>query len=333
MNRFLIIRQDKVGDVVLLTPLIQAIKTIFPKSFIAVYVKDFMKDILTGNPNIDEIIPVNENIYKSTKSIFHESNKLRRYKFDYALIPMPEKEIAYLTFLAFIPRRITFSRKLFNIITCSKILIKNFNPPRHESDYMLDFARYFDKNIIPTSPKIYLNQNNSEFANKYFQENNFNLSKSIIAVNPGSGGSVSNWSTDNYVELVKSLSQTHQIFINIGPSEIKLKNIFEEIKNDNIIIASPSLKDLISLISKCSVLISSSTGTMHIAAALNIPTITFFCPQKVCSPTVWGAIGNEATNLIASQNYCFDICNENKLKCTLSEIKVDDVIKIIKSKY
>ena len=54
--RFLISRIDRIGDVVLSTPLPREIKKKYPNSYVAVLVKHYTKDIYLNNPNVDEII-------------------------------------------------------------------------------------------------------------------------------------------------------------------------------------------------------------------------------------------------------------------------------------
>ena len=230
IEKILVVRQDRVGDVVLMTPLLESLRNIFPKAFIAVYVREAVSSILKNNPHINEIIFVNENIYKSKKELFKESLRLRKYHFTKAIIPLPEKEIAYLTFLSAIPKRFTFSRKPFNLITFSKILNKSYNPPRHEFDYMMDFARLFDKNISSPIPKIYLTDDEINKSKNILIEIGIDISKPIIGINPGSGGSVPNWSLENYLKLTEKLSNDFQIIVNIGSNELELKTKCQKLK-------------------------------------------------------------------------------------------------------
>ena len=55
-KRILIVRQDRIGDVVLSTPIPRAIKNQWPDSFIAVLVNNYTKDVYINNPYVDKII-------------------------------------------------------------------------------------------------------------------------------------------------------------------------------------------------------------------------------------------------------------------------------------
>ncbi|MEJ2104010.1 MAG: hypothetical protein P8X47_05470 [Ignavibacteriaceae bacterium] len=54
--RVLVARIDRIGDVVLSTPIPREIKNTHPGSFIAVLVKKYTKDIYLNNPHVDKII-------------------------------------------------------------------------------------------------------------------------------------------------------------------------------------------------------------------------------------------------------------------------------------
>ena len=56
MNKILITRTDRIGDVLLSTPVFRAVRDAYPESHIAVLVRPYAKDIVEGNPYIDEWI-------------------------------------------------------------------------------------------------------------------------------------------------------------------------------------------------------------------------------------------------------------------------------------
>lgn len=68
--RFLISRIDRIGDVVLSTPLPREIKIKYPNSFVAVLVKNYTKDIYLNNPFVDAIITY-DNLNKPKKVLWN----------------------------------------------------------------------------------------------------------------------------------------------------------------------------------------------------------------------------------------------------------------------
>ena len=66
-------------------------------------------------------------------------------------------------------------------------------------------------------------------------------------------------------------------------------------------------------------LITSSTGPMHICAALKVPTLAFFCPLTACSPKLWGPLGNKSDIVLPEQKYCDTQCPIDPKKCDYSK--------------
>ena len=90
--RFLISRIDRIGDVVLSTPLPREIKIKYPNSFVAVLVKNYTKDIYLNNPFVDAIITY-ENLNKTEKSFMELVREIKQYKFSHAFMLLPNEKL------------------------------------------------------------------------------------------------------------------------------------------------------------------------------------------------------------------------------------------------
>jgi ADP-heptose:LPS heptosyltransferase len=83
------------------------------------------------------------------------------------------------------------------------------------------------------------------------------------------------------------------------------------------------------LLSQLTVLVSSSTGPMHIAAALGVPTVSLFCPLPACSPALWGPQGNASRCLLPPEGYCQGRCPGDPKRCRLEEIEIESVLRAV----
>ena len=89
-QRILVVRLDRIGDVVLSTPVIQALRTAFPQVFIAMMVRPACQEILEGNPYLDEVLVYDkEGVHHSALDTVKFAVGLRRWKFDTALVLHP----------------------------------------------------------------------------------------------------------------------------------------------------------------------------------------------------------------------------------------------------
>ena len=89
MKRILLVRTDRVGDVVFITPMIREIRKAFPDAFIATLTQPHTKNLLINNPNLNETLT--DDLDK--KSFWKVVRELRRHKFTHGLLMMPTERV------------------------------------------------------------------------------------------------------------------------------------------------------------------------------------------------------------------------------------------------
>jgi heptosyltransferase-2 len=153
-------------------------------------------------------------------------------------------------------------------------------------------------------PEIYLTDDEKKSAKK-FRESIAKNDEILIGINSTSGNSSPNLNASEYKRLIEKLLQVEKMKIIVTdpnpPAEIL------NIKNVHYPMVGKLREDIIKF-SALDVLISASTGPMHICAALKVPTISVFCPLTACSPKLWGPLGNKSIILLPEENYCKTQC-------------------------
>jgi len=310
--RFLIARIDRIGDVILSTPLPREIKRVYPESFVAVLVREYTKDIYLNNPFVDEIIIYDEND-KSFEGFIKQVQLIRSYKFNYAFMLLPDERLNYILFLAGIPFRVGVGHKVFQILTFTKFVDrKKYIPLRHEADYALDMIRKIGIEPISLEPEIHLSETEKQKATE-FRNQLVGNDKKLIGVNTTSGNSAPNLNVEEYRKLLIQLSKDDNLKVIVTD-----KNPPEEILNISGVqfpFIDNSLRDAIIKFSALDLLISNSTGPMHICAALKVPTLSLFCPLTACSPKLWGPLGNKSKIVLPKEEYCKTKCPGDPKLC------------------
>lgn len=305
-RRILLVRQDRIGDVVLSTPIPKAIKKQWPDSFVAVLVRNYTKPIYLNNPNVDEII-VNEDLeWKGLSNFFKKVRYIKKFKFTHALMLLPSERINYLLFFAGIKTRIGVGYKFYHFITFVKGVSRHkYIPLKHEADYCMDLARIIGINSNDLNTEIFLTDSEKEEVNKIKQKYTGD-NKILIGVHITNGNSAPNFTEENYLQLIHKLKNLNcfKIIITDNSVPVNLQNI-EDVEYLNL---NSDLRKTILNIAALDCLISSSTGPMHIAAALKVKTISLFCPLTACSPKLWGPSGNENRIIMPGENYCSIKC-------------------------
>ena len=335
--RVLVARIDRIGDVVLSTPIPREIKRAYPESFVAVLVRNYTKDVYINNPNVDEIIVYDQNDDGSKKSFWQLIKTIRSFKFTHAFMLLPNERLNWALFFSGIPKRIGVGHKLYQFLSFSKFVDrKKYIPLRHEADYCLDMVRKIGIEPKSNIPEIFLSKEEiikRDVLRKKIAPNG----EMIIGINTTSGKSSPNLTVSEYAKLIKKLSERKEfkILVTDNKPADELKNI-DDVVYPNI---GSSLRNSIINFSALDLLISSSTGPTHICSALKVPTISMFCPLPACSPKLWGPLGNKSEIILPEENYCSTRCPGDPHICDFSgeggidsEIVYEKILSFLKQK-
>jgi heptosyltransferase-2 len=164
INRILIIQTAFLGDVILCTPLIKAVRKLFPHSFISFLLISETKNILENNPHLNDIIVYDKRgKNKGLKNFFRMVEKVKKENFDLAIIPHRYLRSALLAYLAKIPQRIGFDKSSGSFLFTQKVTYQNDS---HEVERNLSLLKPFSSDLprrreeigVPVSHPISLPQ-------------------------------------------------------------------------------------------------------------------------------------------------------------------------------
>jgi len=330
-KKILIIRTDRIGDVILSTPVIAAIKKANLNAHVAMMVRPYAEDIINGNPYIDEVITYDKygrhkRILETIKFAF----KLRREKFDLALILHPTNRVNWIAFLAGIPHRVGYGKK------CGFLLTKRLRDTRcrgekHESEYAMDVARA--AGIDGDTSKVFIPERKDakQMIVKFLNFVEVVDADRLIGIHPGASCPSKKWPAERFAQVADKLIEAFncKAIIIYGPGEIELARAVEKNMQKRAILSGKefSIAELTSLIKRCSLLVTNDNGPMHIAAAIGTPVVAVFGrSQAGLSPARWAPLGAKSRCLHKPVGCKLCRAHEckNEFKCLLN-ISVDEV--------
>ena len=333
-ENILVVRTDRIGDLVLTLPLAGLIKQHYPKSKVSFLVRDYSKDIIRNHPFIDEVIVLKEVDGKT--SFFDNLNIIKAKKFDTCIVVYPTFVLALVMSFSGIKNRIGTGYRWYSFLFNQKVFEHRKNAERHELEYNINLLEKLNiKNTIAESNVNYslkIGESSLSAVDKILTEDKIDLNKPIIIVHPGSGGSSIDLPVIKFAELVKKLDDdNYQILITGNKNEIELckkLKTSEKVKN---FAGKFSLDELTALISKSVMFVSNSTGPIHIAAALGKYTVGFYPKIVSCSKERWGPYTNKKL-VYEPQIDCKDCTPEQckKLNC-MDSIDMNNVYNDIKN--
>lgn len=259
------------GDLILTTPLIESVKSIFPDSHLTVITKPFGRQVLKNNPFVDELI-----IFDKNKNPTLWLIKQLYKKFDIAISPHRSHRASYVLFLSKIPKRVGFDRAGFSFLYTDRA------PHRfdgtHEIDRNLSLLKVFkeyDENIVKKLPALYLDK---EEENHY---QTFGLAdKDYVVIAPGSKWETKRWTSRGFFEVAFGLSKQHQVVF-LGSDEDR--DFIDKILsygNLNVVdlTGKTNLRQSFSIIKHAKLLISNDSSPVHMAVAFGTPVVDIYGP-------------------------------------------------------
>ncbi len=330
-KRILIVRPDRVGDVVMITPMIRELRRTWPDAFIATLTQPHTSAILLNNPHLD--VSLVDDMEKT--SFWDVVKNIRSYKFTHALLVMPTERAAWQLFLAGIVNRVGVGRKLYEILTFMRSVSRhNYIPLRHEADFCMDLARKIGVRTDNIQPEIFVSETEKNRAEALLLENDISLTDKRILFHTGSRGSAPNWKEDKYLELLEKIfrgaNTENTVFlltaVEMSPDFIASA---KKIGGKHIVDVSkqlPSLRDLIGLISIGDLMLCSSTGPIHLADALDIPCVGLHCNRAMNCAKHWGVINKKSVNLEVTDESCKHHCSADQNSCGIQDALPVDVV-------
>ena len=308
----------------LATPLLRALRKSFPEAFIAVLVRPYTRDLMLHHPAVDEIIVDDPGgAHRGRTGFLGQVRELRRHRFDTALLLLPTERMAWMLWAAGIRTRVGVGMKLYEALTFMRTVSRHkYIPLRHEADYCLDLGRSIGAEPDGLDVELFLTTAERGAARTMLHERGWNASGGrLIGIHPGSGRSSPNWRIGRYAEFVSLLLRQKdiQVVLTGSPDERAYAETFRAEVPGRIIdlVGQLSLRELMAVIAHEQVLVSSSTGPMHIAAGLKVPTVSLFCPLTACSPELWGPRGNRSEVVLPPADYCATRCPGDPHICDL----------------
>ena len=339
-KKILIRATNWIGDAVMTVPAVQAIRKSYPEAHISLLAKPWVSEIFQENPDIDETILYEES-HDSIIGKFRLASKLRKEKFDKAILLQNAFDAALIARLAGIPERIAYKRDGRGFLLTDAIPVNEEVQAQHQVYYYLDLLKSIGLQAGDPQPYIFLSDDERQWARDFLRPHFAEENSPLIGINPGATyGSAKRWPAERFAAVISSIIKELKGRVVVFGSE-KETDIAEEILN-NLGTPDPkllsqilnmsgktSLRELAAMIAECDVFVTNDSGPMHMAAALHVPVAAIF------GSTDWKATGpfGEGHKIITKNVPCSPCmkreCPEEHLKC-MTEIGADEVFDAVK---
>ncbi len=290
-KKVLVVRTDRLGDVVLTLPVAQALKEHLPGAEIGFLARDYTLPVLEMSPAVD--IPL---------SIEAESAAERIKEFDAAILAHPTPKDALALRRAKIPIRIGTKYRAYSFLFTHRVAEHRKPCLHHEITYNLHLLRPLGIDVEWLVPVLVPPADACEQA--FAVARRYGLAEGeFVAVHPGSGGSSLSWSADKFRAFVGALFRRGiPCAVTAGPGEEALAEYVSAGRAP--IIEGLGLKVLAAFYKLSAAVVAPNTGTLHLADAVGTKAFGIYPVLRTMSPARWHPARNPGGAIVPNVPRC-----------------------------
>lgn len=273
IRTILVLRHDRLGDMVVSTVVFQALKKRFPSSSIIVLASKRNAGLIQNDPSVNEVI-----VYQG---LIGYCTKFRKRKIDLTidLFLTHELKQAFLSLLSGARYRLGFEeagREIFFNVKGPGI-----SSCRSMKDQLLDLLKPLGVSGEGIKPRVVLSEKEKALAFDYLVSSGLRKDDLKIAIHPGGFYPSQRWPQERFVEVARDcIEQYNARIILFGdiPDDALIRDMKAKIGSQCIASHALSIRQFAATVAQCDLLLCNNSGPLHIAAALGVPTVSTMGP-------------------------------------------------------
>lgn len=281
------------GNMILLTPMLSTLKRNLPDVKLTVLVgSDLNMQLVEDLPYVDRVLVFDKNVQQSLwNGIRFFVSRIGSLEFDLVISTFLESSFtnSLLTFLSGSRYRVGYTpwpAGFLNTFSCS------YEEQTHEAQRSLDILRFLGLDTKGARLDLSgLEKREGLFATEFYRYHGVRPDDIVIGFHPGSGPVLvkKRWPLDRFIEVALELQKRPKVrtIFFVGPDDEKLFDRLKRQKYNFLLVNRQPIKRTASIMGRCNIFVSSDTGLMHMAAALDIPTVAIFGPTIPTKSRPW----------------------------------------------
>jgi len=348
----IVFRLDQLGDVILTTPVFRELKRLYPRARCTVIVRPEYKAILTTNRNVDEILspqrmrarwlPARARWLASVWWFYW--TELRHRHFDLAISPRWDVDENLATLLCVLTPASIRAGHSARVSAQKHRLNRGFDatfdivvppgPLRHEVDRNLAIVEALGAKAMSSHLDIRLTGNDSRFAHELFTHHD--PRRALVAIGIGGRAASRRWPLDRYAEVIARLNRdrlVQPVIVCSGEEDAEASELSRKLAVAPYILSEVPLRAVCAVLERCDLFLGNDTGTAHLAAAMECPTVVISRhpangdPNHANSPARFGprCAHSRVLQPLSGADDCVRSCHSQDPHC-IKLVTVDQVI-------
>ena len=313
IDKILVIRVDGIGDLLNSTPAIALLRENYPSAEITVLARPLNASVLIGNPDVDRILIFDrDGKHRSLFPQFRFYRELRRERFQLVVAMQTAMWSHLVAFLSGARYRLGRYQKRFRSTLTHAWRGRYRKGEIHEVDRNLELVRLICDGEGQRKLVFHLSPDEIATAKAQLASWGIGDESFLIGIHPGGSSFDKRWPEQQYAELADRLAHHYNATILLlqGPGEAELTNNIQTAMQSAAITHAPeTVRELGALLSCCDLVVCNDSGPMHLAAALDVPTVAIFGPTD---HVAWHPLSENAS-IVRRDMPCWP-CSAHKCK-------------------
>jgi lipopolysaccharide heptosyltransferase II len=292
-RKILLIRLRRIGDIVMTTPAITALKRALPRSSLTYVVEEPFRRLVEGNPDLDEVlvVPPHQNFFSFLRFI----RRLRRESYDLAIDFHGGPRASRIAWLSRAKRKAGYALKHKGFLYDVRVPRSRGGAPVHSVENHLNLVRAAGVRVEEPWPPLFLppaGKEEKERIDSLWTDHGLSKAE-VVVLHVGAGNEFRDWGADNLAALAGSLAGLEGIrVVLVGATQdaSRAGDIRKTCPADILSLAGKiDLIELREVIVRAALFVGPDSGPMHIAATTRTPIIALFGPTLPAHFAPWRA--------------------------------------------
>ncbi len=284
-ERILVRANNWIGDVVMISPALKALRETYPAARIDVVARPHVRDCFTGHPWVDEVVVHDPSgRHRGLRGFLRFTAELRHRRYDLAVLFQKAFGAALMAWLARVPRRVGYDTDKRGPLLTKAIHETPEARAVHHVEYFLRVAGAAGCDVNGAGRRVYfpLDEDSRRHASTMLSAAGADRFPFLAAIATGASKAPRAWHPERFAEIARHLARNLGAGIVIvgGPGDRSAARLIMEAVGDRGIDTTgrTTVRQMAALIERCSVFVGNDSGPMHLAAALDVPTLAIFGP-------------------------------------------------------
>lgn len=325
-----------IGDVVMATPAIRAIRRHHPEGRLVGIMRPYVSETMAANPWLDDIIHYDHKSTDRQRGTLSVLGRLREERFDVGVLFTNSLRSAFLAWGGGIRRRVGYSREGRGILLNDSLKIHRSwhgYQPSPMIDYYLALAYHLGAPRESYRMELFTRPEDEARAEATWSKFGFQETDRVVALNPGAAfGSAKRWPSTYFAELARKLVDQAgvKVLVLCGPTERGFARFISDGACRPRMVKSLAEEEVSigltkAIIRKIALLVTTDSGPRHFGAAFGIPVVSLFGPTHI----EWTDTHYAGERMLQKKLDCGPcqqrICPLGHLRC-MTELTVDQVL-------